>query len=127
VGVIVVVLWASMPLLWAQAPSAYEQAVLAKKPIAYWRLDEVKGPTVIDRTGNGHNGTVHGTPMFRVPGALEGDADTAIKITNVWTSWRTASAEFACSSWMTDSIGSNLTRSLYFMATPLSYLHSRPP
>src|SRR5262249_31708450 len=40
------------------------------------------------------------------------------EITKVWTSWRTASAEFACSSWMTDSIGSNLTRSLYFMAVP---------
>src|ERR1019366_5308412 len=39
------------------------------------------------------------------------------EITNVWTSCRTAAAEFACSSWITDSIGSNLTRSLYFMAT----------
>src|SRR5437879_1437358 len=40
------------------------------------------------------------------------------EITNVWTSCRTAAIELACSSWMTDSIGSNLTRSLYFMATP---------
>src|SRR5438093_4099454 len=39
------------------------------------------------------------------------------EITNVWTSCRTASGESACSSWMTDSIGSNLTSSLYFMAT----------
>src|SRR2546430_15321166 len=39
------------------------------------------------------------------------------EITNVWISCRTAAGESACSSWMTDSMGSNLTRSLYFMAT----------
>src|SRR5690606_8162186 len=44
------------------------------------------------------------------------------EITNVWTSCRTAAGEFACSSWMTDSIGSNVTRSLYFMAPFLRLL-----
>src|SRR6266850_3525628 len=39
------------------------------------------------------------------------------EITNVWTSCRTAAGESACSSWMTVSMGSNLTRSLYLMAT----------
>src|ERR1017187_5901857 len=35
--------------------------------------------------------------------------------TNVWTSCRTAAGESACSSWITVSIGSKCTRSLYFM------------
>jgi Concanavalin A-like lectin/glucanases superfamily len=73
-------LGAGTPLLQAQAPSAYEKAVLAKKPVAYWRLGEAKGPTVFDKTANRHNGTVHGTPTFREPGAIRGDADTAIKL-----------------------------------------------
>jgi hypothetical protein len=64
----------------AQAPSAYEKAVLAKKPVAYWRLGDAKGPTAADRTGNGHNGTLHGTPNLQEPGAIKGDPDGAIKL-----------------------------------------------
>jgi hypothetical protein len=54
--------------------------VLAKKPVAYWRLGEAKGPAILDKTANGHNGTAHGTPTFQEPGAIKGDADTAIKL-----------------------------------------------
>src|SRR4051794_10165867 len=48
-------------------------------------------------------------------------SDIRFEMTNVLTSCRTAAGESACSSWMTDSMGSNLTKSLYFMAayTPL--------
>jgi hypothetical protein len=80
VGVIAAAWGAGTPLLQAQAPSAYEKAVLAKKPVAYWRLGEARGPTVIDRTSNGHDGTAHGTPTFQEPGAIRGDADTAIRL-----------------------------------------------
>jgi hypothetical protein len=66
--------------LWGQAPSAYEKAVLAKKPVAYWRLGEAKGPKIVDKTGHGHHGIAHGTPTFREPGAIKGDPDTAIKV-----------------------------------------------
>src|SRR5438094_351578 len=43
-----------------------------------------------------------------------------VETTNVWTSCRTAAGESACSSWITDSIGSKCTRSLYFMLTMVS-------
>ncbi len=64
----------------AQPPSAYEKAVLAKNPVAYWRLGEAKGPVVKDRTKKAHHGAVHGTPTFQVPGAIKGDANTALKL-----------------------------------------------
>jgi len=36
---------------------AYAQAVLAAKPLAYWRMDEWSGPVALDATGAGRNGT----------------------------------------------------------------------
>lgn len=36
---------------------AYAQAVLAAKPLAYWRLDEWSGPVALDATGARHDGT----------------------------------------------------------------------
>src|SRR5579871_3710447 len=64
----------------AQTVSNYEKAVLAKKPVGYWRLGEATGPTALDRTRNGYNGTYHGTPTFQERGAIKGDSDTAIKL-----------------------------------------------
>jgi hypothetical protein len=64
----------------AQGASNYEKAVLAKNPVGYWRLGEAKGPTVFDRTKNGHHGTYHGTPTLQARGALKGDANTAVKL-----------------------------------------------
>jgi hypothetical protein len=64
----------------AGAASDYEKAVLAKKPVAYWRLGEATGPDALDSTGNGHTGTYHGTPTFQEPGAIQGDPNTAIKL-----------------------------------------------
>src|SRR5262249_19997883 len=61
-------------------PSAYSRKVLAKKPVAYWRLGEARGPTASDATKNAHHGKYHGSPTFRQPGALRGDADTAIAL-----------------------------------------------
>src|SRR5262245_34530234 len=64
----------------AAAAANYERAVLAKKPVAYWRLGEAKGPDARDRTGNGHKGSYRGTPTFGERGALQGDPNTAIKL-----------------------------------------------
>jgi len=62
------------------APSNYYQQVLAKHPVAYWRLGEAKGPTALDATRHGHDGTYHGAPIFRETGAIRHDSDTAIKL-----------------------------------------------
>ena len=52
---------------------AYRDAVLAKNPVAYWRLGEAAGPTAFDETKNGHNGIYIGNPTFGQPGAIHGD------------------------------------------------------
>ena len=66
--------------LGAAAASHYEKVVLAKQPVAYWRLGEAEGPDALDSTANGHRGTCHGTPAFHECGAIKGDANTAIKL-----------------------------------------------
>jgi hypothetical protein len=62
------------------ATSDYAKAVLAKGPVAYWRLGEAQGPDARDRTGNGHTGTYKGTPALGQKGAIQGDPDTAVKL-----------------------------------------------
>lgn len=65
---------------YADNVSGYERAVLASKPIAYWRLGEAKGTNVIDKANNGHDGTLYGTPSLQQPGAIMGDPDTAVML-----------------------------------------------
>ncbi len=72
--------WGVTTSLGAAAASNYAKAVLAKKPVAYWRLGEAAGPAALDSTANGHRGTYHGTPAFHERGAIKGDANTAITL-----------------------------------------------
>lgn len=58
--------------------SAYSDAVMALSPEAYLRLGESSGTTAVDISGNGHDGTYHGTPTLGVAGAA-GDSDTAVE------------------------------------------------
>ena len=47
---------------------SYAQAVLASKPIAYWRMNEYNGRTAFDCTGNGNNGKYEDSIAFYLPG-----------------------------------------------------------
>ena len=47
---------------------SYAQAVLASKPLAYWRMNEYDGPTAFDCTGNGNNGSYEDYIAFYLPG-----------------------------------------------------------
>jgi hypothetical protein len=58
---------------------AYRAAVMAKNPIAYWRLGESSGPNAVDETQNGHDGIYIGNPAFGQPGAIHGDSNTAVQ------------------------------------------------
>ena len=62
------------------APTAYEKAVLSKKPVGYWRLGEDNGPDAIDSSGKGNPGTYHGTTSFKEKGVIKGDPNTAVKL-----------------------------------------------
>jgi Concanavalin A-like lectin/glucanases superfamily len=66
--------------LGAGVASRYEAAVLAKKPVAYWRLGEAAGPDALDSTGNGHRGTYRGIAAFQERGAIQGDTNPAIRL-----------------------------------------------
>src|SRR5262245_28997787 len=60
--------------------SDYAQSVLAKNPVAYWRLDESRGPTAFDSSAHKHHGSYRGTPLLQQPGALQGEANTALRL-----------------------------------------------
>ena len=51
--------------------------------VANWRFDEGSGTTAVDISGNGHNGTINGTPNWVVGmsgSALEFDGDDYVDI-----------------------------------------------
>jgi hypothetical protein len=58
---------------------AYRSAVLADRPVAYWRLDEATGTmTAHDQTGHGHDGTYSTSCTLGAAGALLNDSNTAV-------------------------------------------------
>jgi hypothetical protein len=58
--------------------SAYERAVLASAPRAYWRLDESRGPAARDAAGHDNEGRFVGRPNFAQKGAIAADPDRAV-------------------------------------------------
>lgn len=56
--------------------ASYPRAVLAERPIAYWRLNEASG-NALDATGNGHTGVVSGGVTRNQAGPLA-DGDPAM-------------------------------------------------
>jgi hypothetical protein len=63
--------------------SPYPDAVVDDDPAGYWRFGEPSGPTALDSSGNGNDGTYLGGPSLGVPGALAGDPDTAVRLDGV--------------------------------------------
>src|SRR5438093_4057819 len=60
--------------------AAYRDQILADQPVGYWRLGDAVGSTTATNSGslgtNG-NGTIFRNVTFGVPGALQGDNNTA--------------------------------------------------
>ena len=46
----------------------YAKAVLASKPMAYWRLDDIEGTTAVDSSGHGRHGRFEAGVAFYLPG-----------------------------------------------------------
>jgi RHS repeat-associated protein len=58
-------------LVQTYAANAYEDAVLASSPSAYWHLDETQGPSAADASGSNRNGTYYTSGVtYAVQGAL---------------------------------------------------------
>lgn len=60
------------------APIGYRATVLADGPVAYWRMGEKTGTVMADETSHRNNGTYQGSVTLGQPGAVAGDADTAV-------------------------------------------------
>jgi len=60
-------------------PSAYEKAVLASRPTAWWRLGEKGGPTARDAMKK-HDGKYHGKVTFGRKGAIKHDPSRAVEL-----------------------------------------------
>jgi hypothetical protein len=52
----------------ADPPNEYAKTVLASKPLAYWRLDEMAGDVAHDATGRGHDAKFEGLHAFYLDG-----------------------------------------------------------
>jgi hypothetical protein len=61
-------------------PSPYVTAVLADRPLTYWRLNDAPRSTwVLDSTGHGYHGRVCGAPVFAQRGPLADSDSRAIQ------------------------------------------------
>ncbi len=47
---------------------SYARTVLASRPLAYWRLDDMEGRTAFDSSGNGHEASYEDGVAFYLPG-----------------------------------------------------------
>lgn len=67
-------------------PVGYPNAVAGFVPSLYWRLGESSGTNAADASGNGRSGTYGAGVTLGQTGALVGDANTAVSLTNTSTS-----------------------------------------
>lgn len=71
-------LWVDPAVLAGVVSSSFRQWMISKAPIAYWRMGERAGTTLVDSIG-GFNGTLAGAFTLARPGGVFGDGDTAIE------------------------------------------------
>jgi RHS repeat-associated protein len=63
---------------WFRCGYYHEVTGLSPAPTSYWRLGDLPGTTTaVDSSGHGHNGVYRHYPTLGVPGALNGDPNTA--------------------------------------------------
>jgi hypothetical protein len=75
---------------------SYSSEVLADSPLAYYRLDDTSGSTMLDSSGNGHSGTYAGGFTLGATGLLVGDSNKAVDFAS-------ASSTVTGASWMTST------------------------
>jgi PKD repeat protein len=96
----------------------YSQQVLADSPLAYWRLGEASGTSAADSSGSNRTGTYLNTPTLGQPGALAGDANTAVafngsdEYVNVPYSAALNPAQFTAEAWAYVTGGQGTYRSV---------------
>lgn len=62
------------------SPLSYASAVLGDAPLGYWRMAEASGLTLVDSSGNAHDGNYWTAgATYAVPGLLAGDSNAAVQ------------------------------------------------
>jgi LmbE family N-acetylglucosaminyl deacetylase len=98
--------------------SAYRSTVLADAPAGYWRLGEAPGATTALDETNADPGSYLGAPALGQPGALSGDANTAVCLngTSQYTQMPFSAAlnpsAFSLEAWVNPTGGSGRFRSV---------------
>lgn len=82
--------------------SDYADRILSHWPLAYWRLGEQSGTTMVDSSGNGNDGTYLNTPTFGVSGPLVLESATAVGLAR-------ASSEYGYTAYKSGLNPANLT------------------
>ena len=62
-----------------QGPSAYREAVLADRPVGYWRLDETDGARAYDQSDAGNHAAIEAVVGLKQMGATTGDGNAAMQ------------------------------------------------
>src|SRR5262245_21018646 len=86
--------------------ASYSQTILADHPTMYWRLGDRSGKTAFDASGNGNDAIYVNRPHLGNPGAIVGDADTAVHFNGYrqFARWRSDSSyagSFTVEAWAT--------------------------
>ncbi|MEQ9324682.1 MAG: LamG domain-containing protein [Polyangiaceae bacterium] len=97
-------------------PPSYADIIVADAPIAYWRLGERSGTTVMDMVGSAH-GVVEDGVTVGVPGLVATSGDTAFEFdvgrVNVGTGFEFPATSFSLELWLrTDVINGGFDRIL---------------
>jgi len=74
--------YANQPIPTIPCSEALPAEILARSPLAYWRLDEASGSVLVDSSGNGRDLTiVSGTPdAYQAPSVLPGGGGNSINL-----------------------------------------------
>jgi Concanavalin A-like lectin/glucanases superfamily len=67
----------------AASARPYQQRVLAKRPVGYWRFEEKSGVLAHDWTNGRHGGAYKGGVALAQPGAISSEPDLAIVLNGV--------------------------------------------
>ncbi|MGE3309375.1 MAG: PVC-type heme-binding CxxCH protein [Limisphaerales bacterium] len=65
-----------------EPPGSYTSRILADRPVAFWRLNEIVAPVAVDASGRGRNGTFEPGVALYLPGVGSGEGvspDPALK------------------------------------------------
>lgn len=109
------------PSVRGAAPETYGAVILADGPVGYYRLDEASGPTIVDSSGGGADGTYAGTPVFGEDGALP-EPNDAVRFEGSPDSGsvpRTISDDFSIETWVKTTQTTSSINAQWYTGAPL--------